>query len=53
MRQERKIYFMSFHLNSDNILYGIGIFWIHPDVVEVGFVENARELGELQQIRKR
>jgi hypothetical protein len=44
---------MSFHPNDDNILHGIGIFRIHPDVVEVGLVENTGKLGELQQIRKR
>jgi hypothetical protein len=39
---------MSFHPNGDNVLHGIGILRIHPDVVEIGLVENTRELGELQ-----
>jgi hypothetical protein len=43
---------MSFHPNDDNVLHGIGILWIHPDVVEIGLVENTRELSKLQWIRK-
>ncbi len=53
MRQDQNIYFMFFHPKDGSILHGIGIFRIHPDVVEVRVVENAGKLGELQQVRKR
>jgi hypothetical protein len=36
---------MSFHLKDDNLLHGVGIFQVQPGVLEVGFVENTRELG--------
>ncbi len=48
MRWERNIYFISFHSNDDNLLHGVGIFRVQPGVVEVGLVENTRELGKLQ-----
>jgi hypothetical protein len=38
---------MSFSLKDNNLLHGVGIFWIQPGVLEVGLVENTRELGEL------
>ena len=30
-----------------NLLHGIGIFRVQPGILEVGLVENTRELGEL------
>jgi hypothetical protein len=48
MRPAQNIYFTSFYLIDNNFLHGIGIFRIHPDVVEIGLVENTRELGKLQ-----
>ena len=35
------------HLKDDNRLHGIGIFRVQPGILEVGLVENTRELGEL------
>ncbi len=35
------------HLKDNNLLHGIGIFRVQPGILEVGLVENARELGEL------
>jgi hypothetical protein len=40
-----------FHIylpKDDNLLHGVGIFRVQPSVVEVGLVENTRELGKLQ-----
>jgi hypothetical protein len=48
MRWDRKLLFVSFHLNNNNLLHGVGIFRVQPGVVEVGLVENTRELCELQ-----
>jgi hypothetical protein len=48
MRWERNIYFISFHTDDDSLLHCVGIFRIQPGVVEVGLVENTRELGKLQ-----
>ena len=36
------------YLKDNNLLHGIGIFRVQPNVVEVGLVENTRELGKLQ-----
>ena len=52
MRWERNIYFMSFRSNNDSLLHGVGIFRVQPGVLEVGLVENTRELSKLQEIRK-
>jgi hypothetical protein len=35
------------HLKDDNRLHGIGIFRVQPGILEVGLVENTRELGKL------
>jgi hypothetical protein len=35
------------YLEDDNLLHGIGIFRVQPGILEVGFFENTRELGEL------
>ena len=35
------------HLKDDNLLHGIGIFRVQPGILEVGLVENSRELGKL------
>jgi hypothetical protein len=48
MRWDGKRLFVSFHLNTNTLLHGVGIFRVQPGVVEVGLVENTRELGELQ-----
>jgi hypothetical protein len=40
--------FHVFSSNDGNILHGVGIFRVQPGVVEVGLVENTRELGKLQ-----
>jgi hypothetical protein len=39
---------MSLYLKDNNLLDGIGIFWVQPGVFEVGLVKNTRELGKLQ-----
>jgi hypothetical protein len=39
-----------FHIlysKDNNLLHGIGIFRVQPGILEVGLVENTRELGEL------
>jgi hypothetical protein len=39
-----------FHIlysKDNNLLHGIGIFQVQPGILEVGLVENTRELGEL------
>jgi hypothetical protein len=40
--------FHIFYSKDGNLLHGVGIFRVQPGVVEVGLVENTRELGELQ-----
>ncbi len=40
--------FQIFYLRDDNLLHSVGIFRVQPSVVEVGLVENTRELGRLQ-----
>ena len=35
------------YLKDNNLLHGIGIFRVQPGILEVGLVENTRELGEL------
>jgi hypothetical protein len=35
------------HLKDNNLLHGIGIFRVQPGILDVGLVENTRELGEL------
>ncbi len=44
-----------FHIlysKDSNLLQCIGIFRVQPGIPEVGLVEDARELGKLQQVRK-
>ena len=39
-----------FHIlysKDNNLLHGIGIFRVQPGILDVGLVENTRELGEL------
>ncbi len=39
-----------FHIlysKDNNLLHGIGVFWVQPGILEVSLVENTRELGEL------
>jgi hypothetical protein len=48
MRLKWNIYFISFYKKDDSLLHGVGIFRVQPSVVEVGLVENTRELGKLQ-----
>ena len=43
-----ELLFHVFSSNDGNILHGVGIFRVQPGVVEVGLVENTRELGKLQ-----
>ncbi len=40
--------FHIFYPKDNNLLHGVGIFRVQPSVVEIGLVENTRELGELQ-----
>jgi len=40
--------FHIFYSKDDSLLHGVGIFRVQPNVVEVGLVENTRELGKLQ-----
>ena len=47
MRLKWNIYFISFYKKDDSLLHGVGIFRVQPSVVEVGLVENTRELGKL------
>ncbi len=35
------------YLKDNNLSHGIGIFRVQPGILEVGLVENTRELGEL------
>jgi hypothetical protein len=37
--------FHIFNSKDDNLLHSVGIFRVQPNVVEVGLVENTRELG--------
>ncbi len=39
--------FHIFYSKDDNLLHGVGIFWVQPGILEVGLVENTRELREL------
>ncbi len=39
--------FHLFYSKNNNLLHGVGIFWVQPGILEVGLVENTRELGEL------
>jgi hypothetical protein len=48
MRWKWNIYFISFYKKDDSLLHSVGIFRVQPSVVEVGLVENTRELGKLQ-----
>ena len=44
-----------FHIlysKDSKLLQRVGIFRVQPGILEVGLVENTRELGELKQIRK-
>jgi hypothetical protein len=40
--------FHIFYSKDNNLLHGVGIFRVQPSVVEIGLVENTRELGKLQ-----
>jgi hypothetical protein len=40
--------FLIFYSKANNLLHGVGIFRVQPGVLEVGLIENTRELGELQ-----
>ena len=35
------------YLKDNNLLHGKGVFRVQPGILEVGLVENTRELGEL------
>jgi hypothetical protein len=35
-------------LKDDSLLHGVGIFRVQPGILEVGLIEDTRELGELQ-----
>jgi hypothetical protein len=39
--------FHIFYSKDSNLLHGVGIFRVQPGILEVGLVENRRELGEL------
>jgi hypothetical protein len=39
--------FHIFYSKDSNLLHGVGIFRVQPGILEVGLVENTRELGEL------
>jgi hypothetical protein len=39
---------MSFYSKDDNLLHSVGIFRVQPVILEVGLVEDTRELGKLQ-----
>jgi hypothetical protein len=40
--------FHVFYSKADSLLHGVGIFRVQPGILEVGLVENTRELGKLQ-----
>jgi hypothetical protein len=39
--------FHIFYSTDNDLLHGVGIFRVQPGILEVGLVENTRELGEL------
>jgi len=41
------IYFTSYNVKDNKLLQRVGIFRVQPGILEVGLVENTRELGEL------
>jgi hypothetical protein len=47
MRKWWNIYFSSLYLKDNCPPHGVGIFRVQPGILDVGLVENTRELGEL------